>query len=49
MCYCAEALEAYTNLLDSLGDEERQTLQRSNGLKMEQLKGEMQMMLDDHE
>ena len=45
----AAAMGAYNQLLDKLDDEAKQQLQRSNGLKMEQLKGELAMMLDDHE
>ena len=45
----AAAMDAYNQLLDKLDDEAKQQLQRSNGLKMEQLKGELAMMLDDHE
>jgi hypothetical protein len=42
-----EAVKAFTDLVDSIDDvEEKNSLLRSNGLKVEQLKGELKMALD---
>ncbi|PRW45044.1 late embryogenesis abundant [Chlorella sorokiniana] len=40
----AEVLDAYTSLLGRLSAEERGKLQRSMGLKMEQLKAEVETL-----
>jgi len=43
----AEAVELWDKLLEDLvDDDQRHKLQRSMGMKMEQLKGESQMLFD---
>ena len=41
------ALSAYDALLQSLGEDQRSAIQRSMGLKMEQLKGELEQLQHD--
>ena len=42
-----EAVQAFTDLVDSIEDvNEKNSVLRSNGLKVEQLKGELKMALD---
>ena len=42
-----EAVQAFTDLVDSIEDvNEKNNVLRSNGLKVEQLKGELKMALD---
>ena len=42
------ALSAYDALLQSLSEDQRAAIQRSMGLKMEQLKGELEQLKHDH-
>ncbi len=41
-----EALREYEGLLRDVDDSQRGEIQRSNGLKMEQLKGELGLLLE---
>ena len=41
-----EAVNNFEELLEELDDERRGSVRRGNGLKVEQLKGELQLVLD---
>ncbi|KAG5177564.1 hypothetical protein JKP88DRAFT_226448 [Tribonema minus] len=43
------ALECFSELLNGVEEEQKQAIMRSNGLKVEQLKQELQLLMIEHE